>query len=166
MVISDPEITGFNSLEELFAEPPSAGPFQIPPDHFQLQCILRNCGEGPAWIDEFSLRFVLRNEPNHLSENPDYAGSTHIPGWIITPHEAKPFTNIALDLESVVLTKDSLRSLQGNTILPMFFGFIKYRDQWQGEHETRFCWIFIEPLKNEGKKRFMLGGNNNWNMQT
>lgn len=166
VVISDPEITGFDPLVELFTDQPPAGPLQLPPNHFHLKCILKNCGEGPAWIDEISWRFVLHEEPNRLPDKPDYAGSMSIPGWIITPHEEKPFTGINLDLTLGVFTKDSLRSLQSNNILPMFFGFIKYRDQWQGEHETRFCWIFIEPLKNEGKKCFILGGNNNWNKQT
>ena len=164
--LSDPEIIGFSSLSDYFASEPPAGPLRITPDKFQISCRLKNFGEGPAWIDEILFRFLLQKDPNNLSDKPDYTGSQSIPGWMIAPHEENPLTNITLDLSTGDMTKEKVQDLQRKKVLPMFFGHIQYHDQWQGKHETRFCWIFIDPLSSKGLRRFMLGGNKNWNVQT
>ncbi len=112
------------------------------------------------------LNFVLQEKPNALIERPDYTTGERIPGWMIAPYEEKQLHEVSLDLSVGDTTKDTLKELIPEKKLPMFFGIIRYHDQWQGKHETRFCWIFVEPLLPTGKRRFMLGGNDHWNRQT
>jgi hypothetical protein len=127
-----------------------------PPDDFNpimtvaISWFAQNFGRTPAFVFDGTVRMKIIPEP--IPDEPDYGGQS-VPIAIVPLPQGVPQENVTI----WPIDKDEHAKLRKDEVRLMFYGFIKYRDTFGKEHESRWCATLVIP-----KLRFMGAAESYW----
>jgi hypothetical protein len=106
---------------------------------------IRNVGRTPAKIDQIGTRYVhLQDHPTFLPAEPDYGKLENQHGYLLISDD-EIMVNAHLSSNSGFLTKRAVSDIRNGVSYLYAFGVVKYRDTYDGPHETRFGFIYHFP---------------------
>lgn len=97
----------------------------------------QNSGHSPAWPVTLGGRFKAFAKAEDLPQEPDYGAIDEIQtyGIVIPPGEEREILNITHEG-----AEDEFSAVVTGEMFWFAYGFIRYRDIFGREHETRFCY--------------------------
>jgi hypothetical protein len=127
----------------------------------RFACRLRNKGQTPAWIIDIGSRSAVFESEGQLPKIPQYDRA-------IQTEEATVMTPDASLPQWFWLSSERLRLVESGQLGYWVFGFIRYRDIFDEEHETRYCFFFKPALGGADPvtRDFYIGGPPKYNKVT
>lgn len=108
-------------------------------------CVVRNRGKTVAHVIEKGENYTIQSTPDYLPETPDYGKTIKWPeGIILAPESEYPLVRPLQVSDSETWE----RVTRGNMVL-FVFGFVKYKDAFKREHETRYIFRY-ETIQGRG----------------
>jgi hypothetical protein len=102
---------------------------------------VKNVGKTPAHISAFAMRYLVLNSLSELQDEPDYPSPTLYSGRLLVPQDSYAETVCLEGWEQSKLGELSqLLSFQKKLLYA--YGFIKYKDDFGKDHETRVGYAF------------------------
>jgi hypothetical protein len=123
------------------------------------KCTIRNCGKTPAWITAWINVTKVIEIGEELPPEPDYG------------EEIERLDEYPLPPEGTIGSMlnwhpDQVRDAHRDKLALYAFGFVSYRDGFGRSHETRFCYRYYPPFRNNKMQGFHLGGPPEYNNHT
>jgi len=120
-------------------------------------CTIENFGKTPAWVKSWiSQRGNL--EEDSLPQEPRY-----IPIEDFTPQVLTPGQKLG---RLMVWNRDQLNQAHSDKLFLYVIGFVDYRDSFGNTHETRFCFRYYPPFRDNKVEGFYVVGSEEYNRQT
>ncbi len=126
-------------LDKFNPTSPSSGPNNI------ISIQFRNCGRTPAWITNFVARYVTNQGAITQTINFDAILPQPTPGEPITTDAPTRWYGEKLQ-GTGDLSEAEFRSVRRGELTLYCFGILKYRDIFDKDRETRFCFIYMPPI--------------------
>jgi hypothetical protein len=126
---------------------------------YLARCIIKNFGKTPAWITRWGVitKDIKIEEPLPLEPNYSAAPNDSIPE-VLPPGESRSSLCAWLP--------ERLSQAHEDKILLFVFGFVLYKDGFGRDHETRFCFRYYPPFRDNKAQGFHVGGPPAYNCQT
>jgi len=128
-------------------------------DKVQVVCKMRNNGRTPAWITAMGSCGKLVKSKDELPEHPPFtdAGPFTEKGSVLSPN--------AFTETGIPITAQQLQTIVRSDVILYFIGYVKYRDAFNQNHETRYCYQ-LKPshdLTSTAPLEFYVGGPDRFN---
>src|SRR2546428_7821853 len=119
-------------------------------------CTIKNVGRSPARIIVWTCRKGYA-EIDTLAA-PDYGDMKDLIPYILPPGDTTS--------SIIAWPPEKLEQARQNRDVLYIFGFVIYEDGFGGRHETRFCFRYYPPFRNDKLEGFHVGGPAAYNRQT
>jgi hypothetical protein len=133
-----------------------------------FQWTFKNCGTSPAFIEKISSRFVVIKSLNEFPPEPRYLQPREVlcePEPLLPDQPSKP--GVYSPVESANSFEELDASLRRKECFLYAYGFVRYRDIYQREHETRFGLVYESaPTPSIERDGFRLAGPAAYNRYT
>jgi hypothetical protein len=121
------------------------------------RCSIKNVGKTPAWI----LSWTSKRKDvaiDILPPEPDYGDTSNFTPQVLPPNESLH--------SSIDWLPERFDEAHRDERFLYVFGFVSYRDLFGETHETRFCWRYYPPFRDNKAQGFHVGGPPEYNKQT
>ena len=122
-------------------------------------CTIKHFGKTAAWVESWTAGRENVNNPSDLPEEPHYG---NVNDWVI-PQVLPPGEGFT---RTVAWTPEQFVAANDDKLFLFVLGFASYRDSFGESHDTRFCFRYYPPFKENRMQGWHVGGPPAYNRQT
>jgi hypothetical protein len=124
-------------------------PLPEPGAKFIYKCVLRNVGKTPAKMIQTGLAFKKVNSVGDIPQTPIYEKTQmqSINKFLVIPEGScsAPHDTYSISVDSEITSDEFVAVKKGTGGILYAYGFVKYLDSFDREHETHFCHYYHVP---------------------
>lgn len=120
-------------------------------------CTIKNVGKTPAWVLSWTAK-AKDIGTDILTPEPIYGEVTDFSPPVLPPNESLS--------RSIAWLPERFEEAHRDERFLYVFGFVSYRDLFGECHETRFCFRYYPPFRENRAQGFHVGGPPEYNKQT